>query len=391
MDDSDGGSIDYSSGIQLPSTLEPNSVTTNSRVPEPSVPGGQSEHILSDNPMPKSIKKLIKEWSDRVGPSFQLEDLPCAVISIHSSLTNAQDRRPATWKHFSGKILTVYLYPLRPTELSAKINHRRPRIIVARGHDLGPFMIAYRQGGSYREGASYRIWKGVTGDKLGFENGASVTKVFLPKTTIPGTSRFKGDLSSTDRKVSLPASPKADPEKMTLRLGPDTRKRKREESDASVSNVLLQRTPSKHLRSRDASASTPTFSVRPGSNAVESHIKSNLVLLLRSPNSPVPRIRLFSACDSVQNLFAQAMAGDVVDDSESVGPKGGGARVLAMQFGGVRSEKEVSKNILVVEDDEEDFESLVKAIKAKDWWTTMKGATGVEGSGIVEVRGKGMK
>jgi hypothetical protein len=47
---------------------------------------------------------------------------------------------------------------------------------------------------------------------------------------------------------------------------------------------------------------------------------------------------------------------------------------------------EISKNILVVEGDEEDFEALVRAIEARDWWVIGKSEDLVKGIRTVEVK-----
>jgi hypothetical protein len=44
------------------------------------------------------------------------------------------------------------------------------------------------------------------------------------------------------------------------------------------------------------------------------HIQNNAVFLFYAKKSPQPRARLFSACDTLQKLFAQAIAGDIFEE-----------------------------------------------------------------------------
>lgn len=92
----------------------------------------------------------------------------------------------------------------------------------------------------------------------------------------------------------------------------------------------------------------------------------------------------------MQKLFAQALAGDLFDDSGGAPSKnGGGGRVLSIRFGGIEKETDTFKTLLLVEEDEEDFEALVRAIKGRDWCVNGKSGDMVEGSGTVEVRATG--
>jgi hypothetical protein len=45
----------------------------------------------------------------------------------------------------------------------------KKRVIVAQGLNLEPSIIAYVQTGAMEKHASYRMWKGIEGDKDGFE------------------------------------------------------------------------------------------------------------------------------------------------------------------------------------------------------------------------------
>jgi hypothetical protein len=50
------------------------------------------------------------------------------------------------------------------------------------------------------------------------------------------------------------------------------------------------------------------------SNKVIEHIQNNAVFLFHLEKSLQPRTRLFNACNTIQNLFAQALTGDVFDE-----------------------------------------------------------------------------
>jgi hypothetical protein len=101
------------------------------------------------------------------------------------------------------------------------------------------------------------------------------------------------------------------------------------------------------------------------------HIKKNTKVMFFS-RTQAPRIRLFSACDSVHKLFAQATAGDVFSRERG--------RVLAVEVEDQESE------LPIVEDDEEDFELFVECLRDASCWITGKGQ--IEGETVVHVREK---
>ena len=114
------------------------------------------------------------------------------------------------------------------------------------------------------------------------------------------------------------------------------------------------------------------------------HLNSHLVCLFYSysPSISTPRARLFAACDTVEKLFAQAMAGSVFadrqDDRKGKSEGRASARVLSVSLNG-------KKRIAVAEEDKEDFDSVVDAIAVTGWWGY--GDEGdVVGSGTLEVR-----
>lgn len=110
------------------------------------------------------------------------------------------------------------------------------------------------------------------------------------------------------------------------------------------------------------------------SNQVIEHIQNNAVFLFYPKGSLQPRARVFGACNTIQKLFAQALAGDVFDEDTTV------ARVLSIRVAGQRKAK------AVVEDDEQDYDDVIDALKEAPCWAINNG--GISGSCTVEVRAK---
>ena len=106
------------------------------------------------------------------------------------------------------------------------------------------------------------------------------------------------------------------------------------------------------------------------------HIHNNVAFLFFAKSGGAPRVRLLSTCDSVQKVFAQALAGDVFADTS-----GSGTRVLALASGWVQRQTRS-----LVEDDDEDFEDFVTALKMLDCWVKEEGS--LQGSLTVEVRAR---
>ena len=106
------------------------------------------------------------------------------------------------------------------------------------------------------------------------------------------------------------------------------------------------------------------------------HVSNNVVLLFHPRHNGPPRVRLLRSCDSVQKMFAQALAGDVFG-----GESGSGTKVLRLTFGGGQQ-----KSRSLVEDDDQDYEDLVTALKGPDCWSMDDGA--LQGSLTVEVRAR---
>lgn len=369
-EDSECGFIHDFSETEMRLPFQPLSVPARSG-PSPSSADHtrMSRHVLPGNPMPKRIKKLINEWSDQAGPSFKLESLPCATTSPPVTLSQTAGGRRAVWRHVNGQELAVQMYPLRGTQM--KDGSQERKIIVARGHGLEDFVISYKNTGDNRDMIAFHVWRGIEGDQNGFEDGISVQKILQPK----GAITLKYGKSQT-------------PDSRNLRPMPATKDRKRKSAvDDTGSTLTATQGLAKHLRSCEAQVSPSLDIVRPSPEAIKTHMKNNAIFLFYSPSSPTPRARPFSACDSVQKLFTHAIAGDVFDDTA----RAGSVKVLSIRFGGIRGEKEVTRNLHVIDGDEEGFEELVAALEAMDWWVTgtPRGGREVEGSGTVEVRKKG--
>jgi hypothetical protein len=382
-DESEGESISHASELRTQfsasSKLEQN-IDSNSQIASNA---SRSNDITNDNPMPENIRQVINEWCDREGPSYKLDSLPCATITHYNTLSRSSGGRPVAWEHVNGEKLKVSMYPLRGTVV--KYGAQDKNIVVAQGQSLKPCLISYVPGGANTEMVRFRIWKGIEGDKDGYEQGYSVKKIFLAKSATGGKTTPKNKSVPLQKRKSLPRFPKTETDEKYIQSDLTTRKRKRPDDDLD-SSLIIGQSPSKQLRTRNRDSSTTT---RPSPLAIKNHIQNNAVFLFYSQNSETPRVRLLSACDTVQKLFAQAIAGDLFDDTGGIAlKKGGGGKVLSIRFGCIRKETEISKNISVVEEDEEDFEALIRAIEARDWWFGGKSGDLVEGSGTVEVRAK---
>jgi hypothetical protein len=149
----------------------------------------------------------------------------------------------------------------------------------------------------------------------------------------------------------------------------NTNKRKRDDRDDEDADSLLSR-----FISPAAEKPHSTLTIPPAK--LSEHVVNNVVLLFYPHTAGSPRVRLLRQCDSVQKLFAQALAGDVFADGV-----GTGTRVLALTFGGGQQ-----KVRSLVEDDDQDYEDLVTSLKALDCWFLEDGIC--QGILTVEVRAK---
>ena len=310
--------------------------------------------------LPKHCDDLINDWL-RAHPEQDYGTLPCATGSPDTFLNQGHmSGTPMSWKYKDGRPLQAQMYNL-PLSLRPGRAPLRKRVIVVRGENFGPCIVAHRPGPDETslKGAA-KIWLGVRGNKHGFENGISVYKTYSgdkqptngPRVPTPPYKRSRAD-DSEDDSSSQP---------LVKRYQPDL--------DASRHRSAIA--PAKlhpEIVAPTRASFVPIATLRP-------HLLHNLVCLLYAYDKPTPRIRLFDACDTPQKLFAQAMAGELFESSQKAIS---GSRVLRVRVG-----KSTSTRILVVEDDEEDFDALLESVASSGWFSEQKDR--IEGSGSIEVR-----
>ena len=143
---------------------------------------------------------------------------------------------------------------------------------------------------------------------------------------------------------------------------------------SSTKQVVRGAKQSTELRTADAEAA-PTLDVDDA--CLETRVTVIFAPHLVGPTAhlvqPGPRVRLWSLCNSSSKLFAQARAGSVFGGSTSVP----GARVLSARIGYGEQ-----KELILVEGDEEDFESLVTELKSCGAWYSVDGERDAKQSGI---------
>ena len=291
------------------------------------------EKVLQISPssaIPSKIRNLINEWCLVQGPEHSV---PFATKTKDPYFTSSSNGTPAYFKHDNGIVLGISSYSL---------NSQRPQdqgynVIIAQGRGSGPFLIMRSNKGEGIGCSScvyYYTWIGLNGDADGFADTFSIAKYFSK----PSKTKDK----------DIPSS------KMPLyRRG-------------SVAAASTQSSPMRRrldIRTNTSLESSPSL---------HEHVRNNAVLLFFSTSSETPRVRLLCTCDSVQKLFAQALAGDLFEESRK-GPK-----ILSVKLADPR------KACKVVEDDEDDFEDLLSAIAGLSCWSVTGHATG--GSCTVEVR-----
>ena len=292
---------------------------------------GNDSDILRIPPssrIPSTIRKLINEWCLRQGPGHTL---PFATKTKDPHITSSYNGTPAYFKHDHGVILDVVLCSLD----SQRPQDQGCNVIIAQGQDLGPFLIMQSSTGEGKGRSTciyYFTWIGVSGDLNGFADTFTIAKYFVN----PPKTKDKHSLIS------------------------DVHKRVSETSDQS------------RFMSKRRRLETSADGFLESSASLEEHVRNNAVLLFFCTHSETPRVRLFHTCDSVQKLFAQALAGELFDESRR-GPK-----ILSVKLAGQH------KACKVVEDDEDDLESLQSAITRQSCWRILGGK--IEGSCTVEVR-----
>ena len=331
--------------------------------------------------MPPEAKAQLDAWYAIRGRGMP----PCATSTPPEYLNSRNvSGEPSYFIHKSGELLKVCTYSLSDV-LIPKNTPSKQRIIVAQGRTQGPFIIKFASQKNLRNiGTSYKIWRGVKGgDKNGFEPIPSVFKRYkstgskpkkpthdVKKVALKTTGGFRGNQfyaadgtpkSGIDSKNDLNVT-SLSAQTSSYDFRPSKRQKQDEESSANYSKLLAA----------FSSSAEPTSSHR--EDFIE-HMQNNAVFLFYSKKSPQPRARLFSACNTMQKLFAQALAGDVFDQDMTA------AKVLSMRVAGQQKPK------AVVEDDEQDFEDVVEALKAASCWVSSKDGK-TSGSCTVEVRAR---
>jgi hypothetical protein len=350
--------------------------------------------------MPPAIQALLNAWYAVHGRGT----LPCATSTIPEFLYSRNvSGETAYFVHRSGEHLKVRMYPLSDGQIS-KTAQSKQRIIVAQGPTQGPFIIKYAsQKNGRMTGTSYKIWRGVNGgDKDGFEVKPSVHKRYKSTGTEPpkptkhvkkvppkkagsrGNQLYAAD-SMAKAHTNSKSRPNAAAENGSTRRSsyefrPSKRLKQDEESPANYSKLLAAFSSSAEpTSSRKQGEQSSHRGMQQESRPMESdqvieHMQNNAVFLFYPKTSPQPRARLFRVCSTMQKLFAQALAGEVFDEDTTA------AKVLSVRVAGQQKAK------AVVEDDEQDFEDVVEALKEAPCWVTTN--TGISGSCTVEVRAK---
>lgn len=361
--------------------------------------------------IPEAIRLQIEAWMSvhgRIAP-------PCTCHMVEGLLKASLSGVRASWWHVSGEKLEPSLHPLEE-------GRQGPRLVVMHSPTLGPFIVRYLKG-VLGEAVAYQAWKGVEGvDARGFEAGCSVYKV--QSTVVTTTEKLRkwqayaqsgaarsnnknkarsartpplsqsshyaddsngnGHITRTETgnepaKSLRPRDSIVAPSKFLPANLAETRranyppsiyrKRKRDEDEDDDGESLL------HSFMSPAAENIPQ-APRVSTAELLEHIKNNVVLLFFPKADGPPRVRLLGSCDSVQKLFAQALAGDVFGNSG-----GSGTKVLGMTFGGGQK-----KSRSLVEDDDQDFEDLIAALSRLDCWVVEDGL--LQGSITVEIREK---
>lgn len=369
----------------------------------PSVPKGKIG-TLADS-IPEQLKSKLEAWMAKHGRSYP----PCTSHFPDRLLHQSSAGAAATWWHASGEQMEPQGCPIDGRAYTASEASLK-RIIVVQGPTRGPYIIRYYKAYNNSEAIGYRIWEGFNyGDDLGFERGCSIFKSLgNRRPTREDIRRWQSGLghkrghpngsvksgithhtpahwaSKQDAKLddqttlrprsSIAAPLKYVPSKVSEHRRPDyphkpAVKRKRDDYDDEDRESLLNSFMS------PAAEKIPQ-PLKVSSQELVDHVKNNVVLLFFPQSGGVPRVRLLGSCDSVQRLFAQALAGDVLTDGG-----GSGTKVLALTFGGGQN-----KSRSLVEDDDQDFDDLITALKALDCWVMEDGF--LQGSLTVEVRAR---
>ena len=368
-------------------------------------------NLPSVSTLPAELNELLEGWYARHGRV----KAPCATSSHPQFFQEfAKSGRKASWLHKSGVPLKIQLYYV--DNIKTKKDGITYKVIVAEGAGIGPYLINFYK--SVTTSIEYRIWYGTRGpgDQNGFEMETSVYKVPdgsgvpAPRPVAPSQVSYKAKAKKTPigginpkpgfkgnhlyhadgrpkprRKSDRQAAPRqlveteVDPGNPITRrrtmdaAGPPSKRLRRDDEVPADYNKLLASFSSS---TKDEQRASLQRSVKPApeEDELDSHVANNAVFLFYSLHTAVPRARLFSACSTVQKLFAQALAGDVFDESSAA------TKVLSVRVAGQQ------KKVCVVEGDEQDYEDMVNLLKEADCWYDSR--EGLQGSCTVEVRVK---
>jgi hypothetical protein len=303
--------------------------------------------------LPGQCQKLIDEWF-RHHPRYDYSTLPCATASgPNTVLRGSASGTIMSWKYKDGRALDAGAHALPQVP-----GRPRKRVIIVRGENLGPWMVAHKPGPDKTtlHGAA-KIWTGIKGDEYGFEADISVFKDY----TSTGVQARNARILNASKSWYAHASDNV--------KNADVPAAKRPHFNSDGRKLLIASSSKIPILESAITTKVPLATLRP-------HLLHNLVCLFYAQHVPTPRVRLFSACDTSQKLFAQAMAGELFESSEKAKR---GNSVLRIRFGMAKA-----LNTVLVEDDEDDFEALFETIAATGWFSEEGG--GIAGSGTIEVR-----
>ena len=385
---------------RLVDSEQPNSISSKT----PASLSERPDALPETHVMPKPCRDAINEWFRR-HPSQPLRSLPCMTGSSRSTLFETTGTNQKTeWYDVNGHMLSVEMYRLfdnngnymsfhplnapRPGKWVSK-DQSSKKVIVAQGFGMSPTIVSLRGRHVYIDGKTpVQRWIGVAGDNEGFEQGAP--EIFKCK-----AKEYKASLQRSGQLVNTDGTDhQTQPSRQITTLpysSAPTAKRQRTEisrSDQDDTVDMTSMTTRSHSKPTPIPASTSSSKLQIASTSIplshlKPHLQTHLVCLFYSHSSshPAPRARLFAVCDTVEKLFAQALAGSVFADDQSPKGKSSGkssAKVLSVTLGG-------KKKIAVAEEDTEDFESVLEAVAGMGWWGL--GEEGeVVGSGCLEVR-----
>ena len=396
---SDGSSIPAGPVETPPASNPPTLTSTSPKSPDDNdeLPGP----FAKDHPLPAHLRGIVNEWCYHSGLASPLSNIPFRTTSPDKLLSMTLSGRTVKWTNSSNRPITVRSFLFDPKKPSGGASNA-PKLLVAEGAGLGPIIIAF--GRTRNEDVSeYKTWVGLSGDKYGFllgppqvlkhygpwpgkGNGKNLGAKWRPTLPLKSQPMLKHQSPQSPR-ISPPKSAETATSAPADDLGLATgRKRKRELDNLAwtMNHEPVPKQPRIDITPPPAKSAILT---RPPLSAIKKHMPNSTAFIFYAPNIPTPRVRLLSACDTVDKLFAQAVAGDCFGDED----EGSGARVLSLRFGDCglpdKEGKEGRKGMVVVEEDDEDFEALIRAIEARDWWRVGKPGI-VEGSGTVEVRSK---